>query len=325
MRQANQFQACFYCAVALVSDAYVISKMNKEDIAHKLDDTLQRLKMDTATWADLINNFREKLELLFDAGNYNKLFKALFSSNELNEFNSYVFEVLFAHDFQSKNQSLLYEVKQLSDSDSSIDFVYKIDNQKTIYFELRLVKQRRHITNSIKSQLNMSKSFEILLNGEDEKDDTVRIQNLILSKCQKDDGPPVKFSEPKEGLYNFIVINLSEIHLGMVDRYDCILSMYGDSSVPPHCRRDIFGMWQSLSDNPSDKEKEFYDKFKHFRDTIHGTLFVRYVKNSGILDGMYIDRELEYFMITNSNLIKDEEYNSIEGKLSSFLKAWQNE
>ncbi len=293
--------------------------MNKEDIAHKLDDTLQRFNMNTATWASLIYNFREKLELLFDAGNYNKLFKALFSSNELNEFNSYVFEVLFAHDFQSKNQSLIYEVKQLADSDSSIDFCCKVDDQRTIHFELRLIKQRKSITNSIKSQLNTSQSFEILLNGEDDKNDTIRIQNLILSKCQKDDGTPVKFSEPKEGLYNFIVINLSETHLGMVDRGDCILSMYGDSSVPPHCRRGIFGMCQSLSDNPSDKEKEFYDKFTHFRETIHGTLFVRYVKNSGILDRMYIDRELEYFMITNSNLINEEDAKAIEGKLSSFL------
>lgn len=298
--------------------------MNKDDIAHKLDDTLQRFNMDTATWADLINDFREKLELLFDVGNYNKLFKALFSSNELNEFISYVFEVLFAHDFQSKNQSLLYEVKQLSDSNSSIDFCYKVDDQKTINFELRLIKQRRHITNSIKAQLNMSQTFEIELNGEDEKDDTVRIQNLILSKCQKDDGTPVKFSEPKEGLYNFIVINLSEIHLGMIDRYDCILSMYGDSSVPPHCRRGIFGMWQSLSDSPSDKEKEINDKFNHFRNTIHGILFVRYVKDSGILDRMYIDRELEYFLITNNNVINEEEAKSITGNLFSFLKGWQN-
>jgi len=139
--------------------------MNKEDIAHKLDDTLQRFNMKTETWAELIDNFREKLEVLFDAGNYSKLFKALFSSSELSEFNSYVFEALFAHDFQSNNHSLIYEVKQLTDSDSSIDFCYKINEQKTIHFELRLIKQRQYITNSIKSQLKMSQAFEIQLNG----------------------------------------------------------------------------------------------------------------------------------------------------------------
>lgn len=298
--------------------------MNKEDIAHKLDTTLQHFNMKTETWADLINNFSKKLELLFDASNYNKLFKALFSSNELNEFNSYVFEVLFAHDFQSNNHSLVYEVKQLTDSDSSIDYCYKADDQRTIHFELRLIKQRKHITNSIKSQLNISQSFEIQLNGEDDKNDTIRIQNLILSKCQKDDGTPIKFGEPKEELYNYIVLNLSEIHLGMVDKYDCILSMYGDSSVPPHCRRGMFGLCQNLSDNPSEEESDLYNKFSHFRETIHGALFVRYVKNSGILDGMYIDRGLEYFMVTNSNLMKEEDGKAIEKNLSSFLKAWQD-
>ena len=302
----------------------ICKKMKKNDIAQKLNDTLQRFNMDTAIWTDLINKFREKLDLLCDAGKYNKLFKSLFSSNELNEFHSYVFEVLFAHDFESKNQSLIYEVNLLSDDNSSVDFCYMLDDKITINFELRLIRQRKQITSSIKAQLNMSNSFEISLNGEDEQDDTVRSQNLILSKCQKDDGTPFKFSEPKEGLYNFIVINLSEIHLGMVDRYDCNLTMYGDSSVPPHCRRGIFGMYQNLSGNPSDKEKEFSDKFKHFRETIHGILFVRYAKNSDILGGIYIHRELEYYMATNTNLINEEDATTIERKLSSFLKSWQN-
>lgn len=297
--------------------------MNKEDIVHKLDTTLQRFNMKIETWADLIEKFRIKIELLFDAGNYSNLFKALFSSNELNEFNSYVFEALFAHDFQSNNHSLIYEVKQLTDSDSSIDFCYKIDEHKTIHFELQLIKQRQHITNSIKSQLKKSQSFEIQLNGEDEKNDTIRIQNLILSKCQKDDGTPIKFGEPREGLYNFIVINLAEIHLGMVDKYDCVLSMYGDSSVPPHCRRGMFGLCQNISDNPSEEESDLFNKFSHFRKTIHGVLFVRYVKDSGILDGMYIDRDLEYFMVTNNNLMKEEDGKAIEENLSSFLPAWQ--
>jgi len=192
--------------------------MIKEDIEPKLNDVLQRFNMDANQWSEFISNFREKLYLLFETNSYNKLLKALFSSNDLNEFNSYVFEALFAYDFQSKNQPLLYEIKQLSGNDSSVDFCYKVDDQKTINFELRLVKQRKYITESIKSQLNSIKSFEIILNGEDERDDTIRIQNLILSKCQKDDGTPIKFGKPEKDTYNFIVVNLSEIHLGMVDK-----------------------------------------------------------------------------------------------------------
>lgn len=162
-----------------------------------------------------------------------------------------------------------------------------------------------------------------MLNGENEKDDTIRIQNIILSKCQKDDGSPVKFGKPREAIYNFIVVNLSEIHLGMVDRNDCILAIYGDSSVPLHCRRGVFGMWQSLSNVATAREKEIYEKLNHFRETINAVIFVRYVKDSGFLDGLFIDRELEYFMIPG-RLISEDDANSITRRLSSFLRAWND-
>jgi len=69
--------------------------------------------------------------------------------------------------------------------------------------------QRNWITESIKSQLDNNNFYEIELNGEDEKKETERLQNTILSKCQDAEGKPVKFREPVEGNYNFIVINIS--------------------------------------------------------------------------------------------------------------------
>ena len=63
--------------------------MIKEDIEPKLNDVLQRFNMDANQWSEFISNFREKLYLLFETNSYNKLLKALFSSNDLNEFNSY--------------------------------------------------------------------------------------------------------------------------------------------------------------------------------------------------------------------------------------------
>lgn len=299
----------------------IFHHMNKEKIKKKLDAVLNRLGMDTSAWHETISPFREKLELLFETNKYNKLLKALFASNDLSEFNSYVFEVLFAYDFQSKKQSLLYEVTQSPDQKSSVDFYYEI-NELRIYIELRLVQQRAKITKSTEEQLAVNKCYEILLNGEDEADETVRLQNIILSKCQKPDGTPIKFYKPTDGNLNFIAINLSELHLGMIDKYDCLLTLLGDRSVPLFYRRKIFGMWQELPENLQEKEQEYYEKFQNFREVIHGVLFVRYVKDSGYLNRMYIDRELEYFAILNNNLVPQETCDLVIKKLSSFLKVW---
>jgi len=270
--------------------------MNKEEVRTKLDRVLSRLGMDTTEWLETISHFRAKLELLSESNSYTKLLKALFSSNDLSEFNSYVFEVMFAYDFESKQQPLAYEVRQLTSENSSVDFCYNLQKIK-IYFELRLIQQRNWITKSIGTQLKDKKISEILLNGEDESDETVRLQNLILQKCQNENGNPIKFYAKESHFFNFIVINISELHLGMIDKADCFLAMYGDLNVPHFYRRGIFGMWQDLSKISSEIEKRCYAKFQYFRETIHGVLFVRYVKGSGYLDRMYIDRELEYFAI----------------------------
>ncbi len=238
-----------------------------EEIEHKLNAVLSRLGMDTNARSDTISFFRKKLELLSETKKYNGLLKSLFASNNLSEFNSYVFEALFAYDFQSKKQSLTYEVTPLTDSNSSVDFYYELDDFN-IYFELRLVQQKNEISKSIETQLATNNSYEIQLNGEDEARETIRLQNLILSKCQRTDGTPIKFKTPEEGTLNFIVINLSELHLGMIDKLDCLLTMYGDKSVPSFCRLGIFGMWQDLIEISTKEEKALHEKFQYFRETI---------------------------------------------------------
>lgn len=297
--------------------------MTKEEIKIKLDAVLGRLGMNVTVWPETVSYFLSKLELLSDTSSYNELLKSLFASNDLSEFNSYVFEVMFAYDFESKQQSLSYEINQLSSENSSIDFYYRIDNIK-IYFELRLIQQRNWITSSIETQLSANKSSKTLLNGDDETDETIRIQNLILSKCQKSDGKPTKFHTPENDTLNFIVINISELHLGMIDKFDCLLTMYGDVSVPLFFRRGIFGMWQDLPKNSSEIERRCHGKFQHFRETIHGIFFVRYVKGSGHLNKMYIDRELEYFAILNNNLLQKETVDHLLAKLASFLTKWSD-
>jgi hypothetical protein len=295
--------------------------MNNEKIANSLDKVLKRFGMETSAWSDIIPPFRCKLKLLSKTNNYSKLLRALFASKDLSEFNSYVYEVLFAYDFESKNQSLTYEVKQLSDDKSSVDFCYEFDDIK-IYIELRLVQQRNRISQSIDAQLTVQGSYQIELGAEDELDETIRLQNLILSKCQKPDGTPINFHKPTSNVINLISVNLSELHLTMVDKYDCWLTMYGDPSVPAFARRGIFGMWQHLPDKPSETEAQYFEKFRYFRETIHGVLFVRYVRDSGSLSKMFIDHELEYFAILNTNLLQERTSRLVTERLSSILKKW---
>ncbi len=277
--------------------------------------------MNTKMWAEHISCFRKKVEFLSQKKRYKHLLRSIFASNDLSEFNSYAFEILFAYDFEVNQQKLAYEINQLPDENSSVDYAYTFDKYK-IYFELRLVQQRQWITDSVDSQLTSNQQYEIQLNGSHEAKEAERLQNLILSKCQKPDGTPIKFFKIDAETINFIVVNISDLHLGMIDEFDCLLTMNGDSSVSFIHRRGVFGMWQDLPETPSKIEKQLYKKFKHFREMIHGVLFVRHKKNEGCLKKILIDKELEYLSILNLSILPQETTDLLITKLSSFLDSW---
>lgn len=292
--------------------------MERKEIKDKLDNVLRGFSIDTSAWSNYIAVLREKLEFVNDTNRYNKLLKNLFLSKEINEFNSYAFEASFAYDFESNSHALQYEINSLSDNATSIDFCYQF-NDKKIYFELRVINPRNWITQLVKSMLNKFGVYEISLGGENERTEEARLQNLILSKCQNKKGKPIKFKRGDKS-YNFIVVYVSGLHLTMIDKADCILAMYGDLGVSSVYRRNIFGLCQQMPENAPDWMRKYYDKFKHFRETIHGVLFV---KNVAIRDPKYfVNLELEYFLIWNKNLMESKETGIINERLSSFLKSW---
>ncbi|MFZ2398983.1 MAG: hypothetical protein WAW31_10035 [Smithella sp.] len=133
--------------------------MNKERNNDRLLGVLSRLGMDMTeypkgiSWSQEISLFRKKMELLATTSGYHRLLKSLYASNDLDEFNSYIFEVLFAYDFESRGYPLKYEVKQMDYGNSSIDFCYQLPESRKLYFELRNVQQRKLITDSIDHQL----------------------------------------------------------------------------------------------------------------------------------------------------------------------------
>jgi hypothetical protein len=296
--------------------------MEESDMRAKLYKTLRKLGIRNPTdWQGYIDILLRKLEFLHDLQRYDGLLRNIFSSRERNEFNSYAFEAAFAYDFEVNGHQLEYEVKNLSESLTSIDYCLETEGRK-IYFELKVINQRAALTSFIETQLRHYGFYEILQGGEEEQQDTIRLQNSILSKCQDKEGKPIKFGR-EEGSYNFIVVFVSDLHLETIDKDDCLLAMYGDEGVPPHIRLGIFGLCQQLSELATEEKREYYDKFSHFRETIHGVLFVKNSSRGGD-ENYLVDLELQYFLIGNNTILEKEEGDAIIEKLSSFLLTWSD-
>ncbi|GBD98494.1 hypothetical protein BMS3Abin07_00508 [bacterium BMS3Abin07] len=295
--------------------------MNIKKLENKLAIALtQNLGVNiNSGFKDDILGFREKLTLLSNTDHYNKLIKSLTSSKNKIEFNSYVFETYFAYDFESKGRTLEYETKLLGNSDDTVDFLYRTYNGMRICFDLHQANQRKWLTDYTRSQLANRGRYEITLSGQDEKDKIVRLQNLILSKCQNKNGNPRKFPQDSD-IYNFIVIYVSGEIDGHIDELECKFTMYGDSNL--FGVRWIFGLCEHLSDDSPENFKLYYEKLKHFRETIHGVLFVKNASPPNCYGDLILDLDLEYYLVGNNDLLNKADFNKICDELYGILKEW---
>lgn len=239
-----------------------------------------------------------KLLLLRQASRFSKLLSNLFAANNKANLHSLILEATFAYQFESANKPLNYEVRCRSDDEMTIDFYRRIPSGKNLYMEMRQVNQRLAITDLIDEQLGQSNFYEVHLGGNDDRADTLRLQRLILSKAQDSEGNLIKFSLGGPDDYNIIVVEVSDLHLGMIDHFDCMLVTYGDPMVPEFARRDIFGLFQEDRHDHPALIHEFVAKFSMFRSTIHGILFLWKHHKS-----YPSDFELEFFLVHNNNLI----------------------
>lgn len=227
-----------------------------------------------------------RISTLIHAGSYKKLLKSFLSDSD--NFSSYIFEIAFAYQFEKNNYHLNYESKILSENTTSIDFLAEGYSQKPVAFELRLIKQNQSTTQLIDQHLKEESLFHYVFINED-KEELIRIQSALLDKCIDFNNKPIKFNAEN---YNIIVLNLSELQLNMVDRYDCVQCLYGPSLVPEEIRLSIYGIYQeSIPDNVIYSLRKA--KFGHFKDMIDGVLFVRNIANKVEL----ID--LEYMFLPN--------------------------
>lgn len=232
---------------------------------------------------DQVEGLLAKLAYLEATGRYSKLLATFANANNKSNFLAFLLEVSFGYQFEAAGMPLAYEIKQSADNASSIDFKLDAQNGATVFFELRLLQQDQQTAKDIAHQLRANQIYQITKNGRGEQTDILRLQSTILSKVQKRDGTPIKFLISTTGFVNIVVVCVSDILLGMPDKFDCLLAMYGDPEVPEHCQRGIFGLFQEAYPGWPAHIQARATLYAHIRNTLHGVLFVFRPKGSAAL------------------------------------------
>ncbi|WP_213036195.1 hypothetical protein [Candidatus Nitrotoga fabula] len=224
-----------------------------------------------------------KLDCLKKTGRYGLLLKQLFKANDKSNFLALVLEANFAYQFEAQGLELTYEVKQYAQHKSSIDFLREVSGGDKVYFELRLLQQTLSITDSIKAQLQKCQMYRVVMGGQGEQDEVVRIQNTVLSKVQDKHGNPTKFFSTALNAVNVVVVDATDSILGTIDVHDCMLATLGDPSVEEVYRRQVLGLFQADKAEYPQRVHDLATKYAHIRNTLHGVLFLFKKPGTGIL------------------------------------------
>ncbi|MCX8492445.1 MAG: hypothetical protein ORN54_15415, partial [Cyclobacteriaceae bacterium] len=192
--------------------------------------------------------------------------------------------------------------------------------RNTVYFELQLQQQDKPTSDGINKQLETGPSYSVVKDGPGEAGDIFRLQSTILRKVQKPDGTPVKFSHVGPGILNIVVVCISDILLGMPDIFDCLLTLYGDSEVPGHCWRGVFGLFQDANIADTDEFRARAVKYAHVKSTVHGVLFLFRPKGSGGLD-----YQLQQIMVWNRCLASADQAKGLTEQISEALPVKLNQ
>lgn len=233
---------------------------------------------------DQVEGLLTKLRMLEATGRYGGLLRDLIGANDKSNFLAYVLEATFAYQFEQAGLPLDYEVRQVATQDSSIDFGLKLSDEQAAYFELRVLQQDQATAQSIAEQLSATRAYVISQDGADEQQAVLRIQSTALSKVENDKGQPKKFFKVDEQTINIVVVCISDLLLGTVDVYDCLLVACGDPAVPEECRRNVLGLFQAVKPEYREEIRAVGARFEHIKATIHGILFLFRPRGSGVLD-----------------------------------------
>ncbi len=257
-----------------------------------------------------------KLQTLEATGRYGALFKTLAKVNNKSNFLAFLLEATFAHQFEAVGMPLEYEVKQVPNQPSSIDFKLAGKTTDTVFFELQLQQQDQATANDISKHLAAGPFYAAVKDGDGEADDIFRLQSTILRKVQKPDGTPVKFLQTGPRIVNIVVVCISDILLGTSDAFDCLLALYGDPEVPEHCRRGVFGLFQDANVGDAEEIKVRAAKYEYVKNTLHGVLFIFRPNGSGVLD-----YQIQQVMVWNRKLVSENQAACLTAQIAAALPA----
>lgn len=261
----------------------------------------------------------EKLDLLRSTGHYARLISDLLGANDGANLRSLVLEATFASQFELAGIPLLYEVRHRYDDETSVDFVREAASGNKLCIEMRLVQQRQALTTLFEEQLRNSDYFGTTLNGAEDRAETLRLQRLILEKAVNPRGELIKFPPDTTNSYNIVAIEVSELHLGMIDDTDCLLAAYGDPAVHEFMRRQLFGLFQEARPEYPMHIHELAARFAPFRAAVHAILFLRKVPPRSP-----INFRLEYLLVHNRKLMTPEEANSVAHEIHGAMDVWKS-
>jgi hypothetical protein len=257
-----------------------------------------------------------KLQVLDATGRYAGLLNGLRHSNNKANFLSRVFEATAACQFEAQGLPLAYEVQQVADQRTSIDFLRTTQNGDLVYLELHLLQQDLTTSNDIAAQLNATGSYQVLQVNEEHQREIVRLQSCILSKIQRGDGTPIKFLQVQPGVFNLVVVCASNILLGTADPFDYLLALYGDPEVPEHCRNGIFGLFQESKAEYPQAVQDLATRFAHAKATLHGVVFATKEPRGGVLD-----YSIHQVTVWNRSLVTDLQVAQVAAEIQSALPS----
>lgn len=248
----------------------------------------------------------ERIGFLQVLGRYQGLIASLLAANDQSNLKSLLLEATFAFKFERVEKLLRYEVQRRAHDESSIDFLRHPESLREICIEMRLAQQREVVRSAIERQLEQTGYYEVMQDGNDDRNETLRLQRIIHQKVVNPLGQPIKFTSGTCDSYNVVAIEVSELHLGMTDHMDCLLAMYGDPAVPEMARRNIFGLFQEARPEYPAYIYELSKGFSYFRDTVHAVLFLWKVPRVAP-----INFDLQYLLVHNCSLMTTEEATAV--------------
>lgn len=259
-----------------------------------IKETMKVLGIDAPS--EDIDTLQNRVSYVLDKKKYNRLVRDIYRENDKNNFYSKVFEVHIAYAIEIAGLKSVYEINVRDGDNSNIDF-FVDDDGFSLFIEAKL-KQALNTRADIEQQLQIDNTYSLFMNDDEQKSDILRLQSDILSKLQRQDGTRIKFSDPDNISANVIAINVSDLILGMIDPYDCILACCGDSGVSKeHLKKGVVGIFEQRIMTQYSDDQSLVDRFKNAQSCLNGVAFLFRPRFSN-----EINSDLSYFFVSNRHL-----------------------